>query len=1053
VLFAGLVSAQGGTATLSGRVTDTSGAVIPSARIVVTNVNTNVSYPTDSNPDGLFNLPSLPPGTYQISVVKQGFQSLVRGPVELTVAEQVAIDFQLQVGVMAQTVTVQAGAPLVDTQATHMGGLVEEHEISNLPLNGRNYINLTLLQPGVTTAATVVGGVFTGTWFSSNGAPIRSNNFLLDGAIMQDINGGSTSNWAGRTLGLDGIQEYRVLTNSVPAEYGLTMGSQTVMASRSGTNTFHGSAFEYLRNSALDAANYFDKPLAANNFERLPPYRRNDFGGDFGGPIRKDKTFFYANYEGLREQLGVTTIDTVPAAGCHGPAGATITKAQCPQLGSVSSVKIASAVAPFLAFYPNPTPGLPNNQVTIPFTQPDSDNFGQIRVDQVFSSSDRLFARYTIDDDDVTVPLEFPQYFVNPKLTRHQYITLGETHIFSTSVLNDFSLSFSRTSSHRVIPTPDIMTGPQYTMIPGQKMGELDVGGLTNFGVDAGNPLSIQSQNIVSLSDNVSYTHGAHSLQFGTSVNQYRQYYLNPTRSSGQVTFADLAHYLQGQLATSNGVTPGSILDRTWLFYTLGMYAQDSWRIRPNFTLNAGLRYEPGLDYYREPHGLSSSLRNPLTDSSFTLGPFFKNPTYHNFSPRLGLAWDVRGNGKTAIRAGAAVLYDLANLDVGTGNGAQPPFSSSSKATGGTFVVPLTFAGSVASNSPITMQYNLKQSKLYTWNLTVEQQLLSSIALSVSYVGSRGVHLIALQEGNPNAPAPCPAGISCFDGLYWPATAKRINPVWASVEDIGSFSDSTYNALQVSLRKQMSRGLQFQSSYTWSKLLDNGQGATKGDCGTSSSFIVDPFNTRYDRGPACFEIPQVWVFNYIYNFPSPSVTGKLLGFFTRGWSTSGVFTVHDGFPFSPGLTTQRSRSGVAGGSTGNGPIDRPDWNPAFHGSVITGNVNQWFNPNAFILQPAGTLGNVRRNTLLGPGFANFDISLQKDTKAPFLGEAGNIRFRVEAFNIFNHANFPGCVEPCNAVFAGTTSDVTETPLPTAGEFTSTFPYTSRQIEFSLRVSF
>src|SRR6266853_1899226 len=360
VIFqAGPVFSQGGSAALSGRVTDPSGLTVVGVKVQAVNADTGAAYPAETNDAGRYDFPSLPPGRYRITVDKDGFQGLVKPDVVVHVADNISIDFSLQVGQVSQSVTVEGGAPIVNTTTSELGGLVESHEVAGLPLNGRNYINLTLMQTGITTnpnqSAT---GSFVGVWFSSNGAPIRSNNFMIDGAIMQDLNNGSTADFSGRTLGIDGIQEYRVITNSSSAEYGLLMGSQTVMVSKGGTNQFHGNAFEYLRNSVLDAANFYDQPLSANGFRRLPEYQRNNFGGSFGGPIRKDKTFLFATYERLRENLGVTNIENVPGAGCHGPAGAQVWNGvgaqpagsigPCPQVGGTTSstVTIASVMAP-----------------------------------------------------------------------------------------------------------------------------------------------------------------------------------------------------------------------------------------------------------------------------------------------------------------------------------------------------------------------------------------------------------------------------------------------------------------------------------------------------------------------------------------------------------------------------------------------------------------------------------------------------------------------------------------------------------------------------------
>lgn len=1056
LLAAVSVFGQGGTASLSGRVVDPTGAVVPGSRIDAQNVATNVSYKAESNDAGLYNLPNIPPGMYQISASAQGFKTLVRKNVELHVADITSVDFTLELGGETQSVTVEAGSQVVNTDTSSMGGLVESREIQNLPLNGRNYIDLTLMQPGVSANPnTNKSGSYTGVWFATNGASIRSNNFTIDGAIMQDVNSGSTADFAGRTLGLDGIQEYRVLTGVFSAEYGMTMGSQSVMVSKSGGNKFHGDVFEYLRNSAMDARNFFDIPVAANNFERLPPYHRSNFGVSLGGPIQKDRTFFFATFEGVRESLGTTNIDNVLAAGCHGAAGDTVwngTGVQpagsigpCTQLGAnpsgagTNTVKIQSAVAPILALYP--LPNLPANQVTIPYNQPDSDYFGQIRIDHMFSPSDNMFARYTINDDASATGQTFPNYFILFKLTRHQYATLSETHVFSNEVVNTARFSFSRTASDRT--SPSTYTGPEYSFVPGLYIGLTQVGGLTQFGPAAAAP-NVQTQNIGSLTEDLSYFHGGHSLKFGTLVNTYRQYGLNSSGAYGNINFSSVANFLQGVLNTSSAISRGSLLDRTYQFYTVGLYAQDDWHVTRTFVLNYGLRWEFSPNYYSEVHGISNAYINPYTQGALTPGPFFKNPTWGNVSPRLGFAWNITGDGKTALRGGAAIMYDIANLGnyVLNFNLAQPPYSNKSQVSGGTLSLPLTFPASAAGKTINVAQYDFKNAKIYTEQLTLERQLASNFVLSVSYVGTRGLHVVSTRELDPNIPTVQPDGT-----LFWPATTTHVNPNWTSVQAMSSNSDSSYNALQVGLLKRLSKSLQFQSTYTYGKALDNAQGAT-GDNTSSSSFPADPFNNRYDRGLSSFNLKHTFVTNLVYSLPSPHLDNKFLAGVTGGWVLSGIFTRHSGLPFTPLETTERSRSGVAAGSNSNSNgIDRPNWNPAFTGPVITGSPNQYYNPNAFILQPAGTLGNVSRNSLIGPGLVELDFSVEKAAKLPFLGEGGALQFRAEFFNIINHPNLG---MPNDGVFSGTTSDVTEVPLSTAGVITNTIG-TSRQVELSLKI--
>lgn len=1038
--------AQGSSAAVSGRVTDPAGLVIVRAKIQATNVDTDIISTTETTGAGLYNLRNLPPGKYRITASTEGFETMVKENVQLHVAEVVAIDFQLRVGSVQTTVTVSGEEPIVNVTSSALGGLVEQSQLAILPLPGRNYINLTLMQPGIANIPNEKrdAGATAGTWFSSNGASIRSNNYTLDGAILQTLVGGSTSSFSGTTLGLDGISEYRVLTNSFGAEYGMTAGSQTVMVSKSGTNTFHGSVFEYLRNDVLDAANYFDTP-ASSGGRRLPPFRRNNFGGSFGGPIIKDKAFFFGTFEALRERKGATIATNTLGAGCHGAAGATITNTACPQLGSTKSVTINPLIAPIVEQYP--APNLPNNLLSYPYSQPTTVNHGQVRGDFNISVKDTMNARYTIDDGETIAPMPYPQ-FTAPMVSRNQYFTVAEGHVFSPLAVNSVKFSVSRTTMARQNPTD--LVGPEYSFMPDQVFPQVQVAGLTLFGPVKG--ALNQNQTIFTLSEDFTYAPGRHSLKFGALINRFQWNFISASNLGGTMAYGNVASLLIGQPTTENAVTyQGKSLWRTFNFYTMGFYVQDDWRLHPRFTLNVGLRYEFHTDY-KEKDGFLSCLILPQTDSSFTPGSLFQNPTYHNFGPRLGFAWDVRGNGKTAVRAGAGLLYDIANQAIGVVSSStnMPPFTGTSQIKG-TASNPLTLTQpfyfppeALGRSGNQTFDWNIRQPTLYTWNMTLEQQLPASIAVSATYAGSRGVHLPSISEANYNV-----AQISADGRPFWPATASVINPSWGSVVLQGSRSDSNYHALQVGVNKRMSKGLQFQSSFTWAKTIDDTQSYATGDNVVSPAFLANPYDARYDRGLSNLHLSKVWVFNVLYELPSPKIGNTILSNLVRGWTMSGIFTAQTGIPFTANIATNRSRSGVNGGAAGNsGGIDRPNVNPAFTGPVILGDPSKFYDPNAFVLQPVGTLGNAARNSLIGPGLANLDFAIRKVTKLGLLGEGGNLEFRVEAFNLPNHPNFG---IPNNVVFTGATTNVTESPLATAGQITRTAT-DSRQIQISLRVA-
>jgi hypothetical protein len=1056
------VFAQSGTATLSGRVTDPAGLAVPHAKIEAVNTATSVVHPAETNEAGLYQIPNLPPGTYVISVAHEGFAVSVKPDVELHVANTVSIDFALEIGGVEQRVTVAGGAPVVNTTSGSVSGLIDARQIQDLPLNGRNYIDLTLMQPGVNQDVNLQkNGVYAGSWFSSNGAPVRSNNFLIDGAIMQDLFAGSTADFAGRTLGLDGIQEYRVMTNSYSAEYGTTMGAQTVMVSKAGTDAFHGSAFEFMRDDALDAANYFDKPVAANGFSRLPGFRRDNFGASLGGPLRRGKTFFFVNYEFVRENLGVTNILNVPATECHGPAGAVVwngTGTQpagsigpCTQLGAnpngagTNAVTISPVTAPLLALYP--APSLPNSQATFPYSQPDRDHFAQGRVDHRFSDRDSMYVRYTLQRDKAILSLPFSEYFTNPKISRHGYFTFAEDHVVSPVVVNTFRASYSRTFANRY--GTNTLTDPRYQFVPGSEypgIGQLRVGGLTLLG-SAPNPRSVTRQEIYTVTNDLTASWGTHAVKFGGRVDRYGIYGLNPTGAQGTLVFGNLASFLAGRASSFTGVTPGSVLDRTYQFYVLGLYVQDDWRVTPTLTLNAGVRYDPAIDYYHEINGVSATLRNRLTDATPTVGPLFaSNPTRRNIGPRVGFAWDLFGDGKTALRGGAGIMYDVGNIsDAINIIKSQPPFSSgvSATLTGTLTSLPLNIPASAATSEYWLFDYNMQQPRMYQWNVALQRELTSSTSATVTYAASAGRHLIGNQEGNSNVPQTL-AGVP--GELFWPATAVRQNPNWGTMNLIAANRSSDYRSLQTNVTKRMSHGVQLQGTYTWSHATDNGQGG-RNDCTASSAVPSNPFNSEFDRGPSCFNATHNMSMNFIYNVPSPPWDNPL-GALASGWGVMGIVRAHSGYPFNVWMTTERTRSGYFAGAA-NPPVGRPSWNPAFTGSVITGNPNQWYDPNAFVLPPVGTLGNVGRNSLEGPGFAVVDVAVRKVTVAPLFGKSGNIELRAEVFNLLNRANFGA---PNGAVFTGALANTTETPLSTAGVITSTVG-TSRQVELSVRIIF
>ena len=1129
------VLAQIPTATVLGTVKDSSGAVVPGATVTIQNVDTNATRTATTADDGSYRVSALSVGNYTVRVEKTGFSTQTQQGITLNVDQNAVINFSMTVGTSAQTVTVTAEAPQVNTTNGELGGLVNEQQMAELPLNGRNYIDLSLMQAGVTEDKNFSGGGGqVGTSYSANGATVRSNNFTLDGAPTATIYGRNPATQSGDTMGVDGIKEYKVITNNFAAEYGMTMGSQLVMVSKNGTNRMHGDAFEYARNSIFDARNFFDKSAVIHR--RLPGFERNNFGGSFGGPIRKDKTFFYAVYEGLRQIQGQSNTVTVVPRSCIGAAGATISSTTCSALSlpatppagctattSGSSTGSCVVYGPTAALMANPilfpqanfqnatdvangaTCPLSCTGFTYPGANRDSEDYGQIRVDQNFSDKDTGFVRYTIANGFVNNQLStyFCCQLTEP--TRNQFLSLVENHIISTSLLNTARASFSRTAFAQIDQVPSSLLSPQLSMVPGLSAGILAIPGFLGITGSAPSVPAFGRQDVYTVSDDVAYTRGKHAYKFGTLMNRYEVGLQQNMAFNGRLNFSNLTNFIVGIPSLFEYQAAGGDQNRDFVYDTFGFYAQDDYRATSRLTFNMGLRYE-FMTQPIEKYGKQSAFRDWATDQNVTLGPVMRNRTKLNFSPRVGFAWDVTGKGTTSVRGGAGIYYDIGNIGMNLEQSAlsMPPFSAQVDIPNRTqkFTLPLSnllnvsqaFAtGGVAAEG---VDYNSYRPQLWVYNLTIEHQLPGATSLSVAYAGSRGAHLWGIMDAQPATP-------TVVGGVrYWNVFSPVPNPAIGSTTTTATNAASWYNSLQVVVNKRLGHGLQFQAAYTYALLLDEPSGQEDvADCSGAMPPPglegVDPFHPLTDRGPACFDVKHNLRFNLIYHFPNMKSNG-FLSKFTNGWWMGNIVSVQSGYAFTPVESANRSNSNVlqgqfewldynkysvpAGGTDPLGNVNNTPYNfvPFNKKTVITGNPNQWFNPLMLNLQPTyyqgttvpgvgtfpalsgcstgnggcyyGQLGNTGRNTLRGPGFGEWNFSIVKDTAIHALGEQGNLEFRVETFNLLNRANF---AMPDPRAFTGNPVDTTpysESPLANVGQITATSGK-SRQIQFALKVIF
>ena len=1091
--MAARIGAQAVGATLSGTITDSSGAVVPQADISIKNTATGVVRTASTNEAGVFSAPNLQPGNYAVTATAAGFASQST-TLTLTVGAQQSLNLILKVGTSTQTVEITDAPPNINLVESTLGGLNSETQIKELPLNGRSWSDLANLSPGVYSLheqpSTAVRDRYTrgyGQQLSISGSRPQQNNYRLDGVSINDPTNGAPGSLLGGNLGVDAISEFSVLTTNYSTEYGRAAGGVINATTKSGTNQFHGDAYEFLRNSALDAANFFDVTK--------PPFRRNQFGGSGGGPIKKDKVFIFGDYEGLRQTLNLTQASATPTAAARG--------------GNLSTGKVTvdPQAARFLAtFYPLPnTPGTSEGGDIGLFVfgrpQINAENYFTIRSDQTLSNKDSLHETYLWDYSDSNEVDEFKTKNIR-SLVHRQVLVLDESHSISATFLNDFRIGISRDVVGGPVGATAINPAagdPSFATVTGTSAPQIFINGVQTF---SGGLITASPQRDGWTSwqayDDAFYTTGIHSFKFGANVEWMKWNRFYTPRAGGQWNFNSLSAFLQNEPNNLTADTPGvagaacvfpqyaCLFPRGQRQAIFGLYVQDDMKVRPNLTLNLGLRYEP-TTVPAEVHGQLATMlaiNSPVPGLGLKAGnPLYANNTLRNFEPRVGFAWDPFKTGKTSVRGGFGFYDQIAYSaffnnpfsstapfyhSIGISNLSQGDFPFNAYTKG----LAALATGSLATSRVSFVQPFPGRAYVMQYNLSIQRELTPNLTLLVGYVGSHGVHGMT-QDDDINIVQPIFAagrflwpcepfspGAGC-GGIGAGGQAARINPTVGREAGILWRNSSLYDGLQVQLTKKMAHGFQVTGSFAYQKSIDVASGNQSGDQFLNGISSLPIFSSRLTRAVSDFNVPRVLSLNYLWNVPTPKSLSSYADEVLGGWQFGGILSVSNGTPFTPLL------AGDPLGENNTDPFAFPDRlrGPGCKTLVNPGNINSYIKVQCFSAPPAVVVngvhyipfGNAGRNEVYGPGLVNLDFSLVKNTYVKRISETFNVQFRAEAFNVLNHPNFASPVDNAqNAILDPTIAGIGIVPANAATDVISTGPIdqtatTSRQMQFALKI--